>query len=84
MKEKTVTTFQANLANPFPAQNSFKWTPHAPGRNGTLIAVVLDESGSMSSVRDSTIAGLNEFVQAQAASEAVSYTHLTLPTNREV
>jgi len=43
VKEKTVTTFQANLANPFPAQNSFKWTPHAPGRNGTLIAVVLDE-----------------------------------------
>lgn len=78
MKEKTVTTFQANLANPFPAQNSFKWTPHAPGRNGTLIAVVLDESGSMSSVRDSTIAGLNEFVQAQAASEGAGEAYLTV------
>ena len=33
--------------------------------NSTLIAVVLDRSGSMSSLRESTVAGLNQFLRGQ-------------------
>lgn len=40
------------------------------GTNGNLIAVVLDESGSMNVCRDTTIAGFNEFVQGQRAADA--------------
>ncbi len=35
------------------------------GKNGTLIAVVMDESGSMSRVQNQTIAAFNEFVLGQ-------------------
>jgi hypothetical protein len=35
------------------------------GKNGTLIAVIMDESGSMSSVQNQTIAAFNEFVLGQ-------------------
>ena len=35
------------------------------GKNGTLIAVVMDESGSMSSVQNQTISAFNEFVLGQ-------------------
>lgn len=65
-------------ANPFPAQNLLNWKPNAPGRNGTLIAVVLDESGSMGVVRDATIAGLNEFVQAQKTAEGAGDAYLSV------
>jgi uncharacterized protein YegL len=35
------------------------------GKNGTLIAVIMDESGSMSPVQNQTIAAFNEFVLGQ-------------------
>ena len=65
------------VAQAFPA-NHTTWKPMAPGPNGTLIAVVLDESGSMASVWDSTINGFNEFLQGQAASEEAGRAYLTL------
>jgi len=78
VKEKSMTTFKMASANPFPAQPTTNWQPRAPGSNGTLIAVVLDESGSMGVVRDATIAGLNEFVAAQRATEGAGAAYLTL------
>jgi hypothetical protein len=65
-------------ANPFPAQSLVNWTPAAAGRNGTLIAVVLDESGSMGRVRDATISGLNEFVDGQKTAEGAGDAYLTI------
>jgi hypothetical protein len=51
------------------------------GTQGTSITMMIDESGSMGVVRNSTIAGFNEFVQAQRASEsAAGVGHLTLVT----
>lgn len=35
--------------------------------NSTLIAIILDRSGSMQSVKDATIKGFNEFLQGQKA-----------------
>lgn len=73
-----------NLPNPFPGiplaqyQGSIVSNPVTPvrlkkaGKNGTLIAVVLDESGSMNSCWDTTITGFNEFVQGQRAAEATA------------
>lgn len=49
------------------------------GNNGTLITMILDESGSMASCWDTTIVGFNEFVAGQrAASKDVGQGHLTL------
>ena len=49
------------------------------GNNGTLITVILDESGSMSSVAEQTIAAFNMFVQEQReASSKVGKGFLTL------
>jgi hypothetical protein len=42
------------------------------GKQGTLITMIIDESGSMGVVRDSTIVGFNEFVQGQRATEATA------------
>jgi hypothetical protein len=71
-----------NLPNPFPGvainaavavqvsnskEKSYKFKK--AGKNGTLVTIVLDESGSMQSCWDSTIAGFNEFVQGQRAVE---------------
>jgi hypothetical protein len=42
------------------------------GKQGTLITMILDESGSMGIARDSTIVGFNEFVAGQRASEATA------------
>lgn len=72
-----------NLPNPFPSiaintavttqvsistTNNYKFKK--AGTNGTLITIVLDESGSMRSCWDTTIAGFNEFVQGQRSAEA--------------
>ena len=62
----------------FPAQNFSSFKPVRAGRNGTLIAVILDESGSMNSCRDATISGFNEFVQGQAATQGAGEAFLTL------
>ena len=81
-----------NLPNPFPgiavnvAAAVQISTPIAKeykfkkaGKNGTLIAIVLDESGSMRSCWDTTIAGFNEFVQGQRSAESSAGTgYLTL------
>jgi hypothetical protein len=49
------------------------------GKNGTLITVILDESGSMTSVAEQTIAAFNMFVQEQReASSKVGKGYLTL------
>jgi hypothetical protein len=76
-----------NLPNPFPGlavdvnavvQISAPQSTTKPqkfkkaGKNGTLIAIVLDESGSMNSCWDTTIIGFNEFVNGQKASEATA------------
>lgn len=68
-----------NLA--FPAQNNnqtITFTPHRAGKTGTLIAVILDESGSMSSCKDATIAGFNEFVQGHAQTTQAGAAYLSL------
>jgi hypothetical protein len=66
------------IAAAFPAQNINQFKAHTAGRNGTLIAVILDESGSMSSCRDATIAGFNEFVQGQRAATGAGEAYLSL------
>jgi hypothetical protein len=43
-----------------------------------LLSVVLDRSGSMDSVRDSTIAGYNELIRSQKNEEGQTYVSLTL------
>jgi uncharacterized protein YegL len=71
-----------NLPNPFPglainvkAQVIANPTPtpiykfKKAGKKGTLITMIIDESGSMTSAWDATIAGFNEFVQGQKAAE---------------
>ena len=69
------------LPNPFPGHtqvsvtttvttNTFKYKFKKAGTNGNIIAVVLDESGSMNVCRDTTIAGFNEFVQGQRTANA--------------
>ena len=82
-----------NLPNPFPglavnvAANVQVSTPTTAseykfkkaGKQGTLITMIIDESGSMNVARDATIAGFNEFVAGQNASEAtVGAGYLTL------
>lgn len=83
-----MTIFNGGLPNPFPGNvqatvaTSITKTPKykfkKAGTKGNLIAVVLDESGSMSSCYDSTIAGFNEFVQGQRAAENAGDATLTL------
>lgn len=71
-----------NLPNPFPglvaniAAEVQISTPEKSniklkraGKNGTLIAVVLDESGSMGVCWDTTISGFNEFVAGQRSTQ---------------
>ena len=72
-----------NLPNPFPglainvkAQVAVNPNPSTTykfkraGKNGTLITMIIDESGSMHSAWESTIAGFNEFVEGQKSAEA--------------
>jgi hypothetical protein len=61
-----VTTHVATTTAPITPKYKFKKS----GKNGNIIAVVLDESGSMNSCRDTTIAGFNEFVEGQKAANA--------------
>lgn len=70
---------QYNIAAAFPAQNTTtQFNANTAGRNGTLIAVILDESGSMSSCRDSTITGFNEFLQGQRSATGAGEAYLSL------
>ena len=68
----------AAAAVAFPAESTLNWTAQTPGRNGTLIAVVLDESGSMNSCWDATIDGFNEFVNGQKNNDESGQAYLTL------
>lgn len=47
-----------------------------PNQNLTLVAVVLDRSGSMAPLREATIAGLNEFLDIQRKSPGDVLLHL--------
>ena len=67
-----------HVAAAFPAQNFNTFKAHTAGKNGTLIAVILDESGSMGSCRDATIAGFNEFLQGQRAASGAGEAYLSL------
>ena len=74
-----------NLPNPFPAglQNAVQVTTpkfkfKTAGTAGTLIAVILDESGSMESARGPTIAGFNEYVAGQKSVENAGDAFMTL------
>jgi hypothetical protein len=86
-----MTNLNGTLPNPFPghvqatvavAVTATKETPKykfkKAGTNGNLIAVVLDESGSMTSCWDQTITGFNEFVQGQRNAENAGDAKLTL------
>jgi hypothetical protein len=76
------------LPNPFPGHvqvtttttvaSTPKYKFKKAGTNGNLIAVVLDESGSMNVCRDTTIAGFNEFVQGQRDAANAGAGYLTL------
>lgn len=78
------------LPNPFPGHGQISVTSAVTvttkqsyrfkkaGTNGNIIAVVLDESGSMNVCRDTTIAGFNEFVQGQRAATNAGAGYLTL------
>jgi hypothetical protein len=74
--------FTAGISQAFPQQNTtptkFAFEPARAGANGTLIAVILDESGSMASCWAQTISGFNEFVQGQCAAEHAGKAYLTL------
>ena len=67
-----------HIAAAFPAQNLNTFKANTAGSNGTLIAVILDESGSMGSCRDATIAGFNEFVQGQSSATGAGEAYLSL------
>ena len=75
------------LPNPFPAisqkviintQNNTAFKAKRAGKNGTIIAVVLDESGSMQSVKEPTLNGLNEFIQGQKSASNAGSALVTL------
>lgn len=76
------------LPNPFPGHvqvtttttvaTTPKYKFKKAGTNGNIIAVVLDESGSMGVCRDTTIAGFNEFVQGQRDAKDAGAGYLTL------
>jgi hypothetical protein len=79
-----------HLPNPFPGlglkttvtttvtTKTPKYKFKKAGTAGTLIAVVLDESGSMASCWDATIAGFNEYVAGQRAATDAGAGYLTL------
>lgn len=70
---------QYNHAAAFPAQTTLTtWQATTAGRNGTLIAVILDESGSMNSCRAQTISGFNEFVQGQRSATNAGEAYMSL------
>ena len=91
-KDIDMTTTNGTLPNPFPGLGVTQTTVTVAttttptttykfkkaGTKGNLIAVVLDESGSMMSCYDSTISGFNEFVQGQRAAENAGDATLTL------
>jgi len=79
-----------NLPNPFPAgiQTAVQVTTKVTltpkykfkkaGTAGTLIAVILDESGSMHNAQAATIAGFNEYVAGQKAAADAGAAYMTL------
>ena len=69
------TQNMTKLPDAFPG-NGYKFSKAA--NNGTLISIILDESGSMSSARDATISGFNEFVEGQKATKDVGQAYLTV------
>jgi len=70
------TTTTIELPNAFPGNKKYNFA--RASNNGTLISVILDESGSMRHAQSSTIAGFNEFVQGQKATEGAGRAYLTV------
>lgn len=73
---RTYTTTLNDLPNAFPADK--KWEFAKAYKNGTLISIILDESGSMAHAQASTIAGFNEFVDGQKRTEGAGRAYLTV------
>lgn len=67
----TTTTTTTTVATP-------KYKFKTAGKAGVLIGVILDESGSMATCRDTTIAGFNEFVKGQRSAVDAGSAFLTL------
>lgn len=73
--------------NPFPGFTPTTFHFHKPiksifapgqkaGTNGSLVVMVVDESGSMSSHKSQTISGYNEFLQGQEKDSDQTYISL--------
>lgn len=75
IKENKMAT---KLPNPFPGdkktttETTTKSSYYA-GNNGTLIAFVMDESGSMQNCMNETIEGFNEFINGQKQTEGACF-----------
>jgi hypothetical protein len=54
--------FKVNIKYLTPDQLGNAFKPERTGKNGSHVVIILDDSGSMQSCRDTTISGLNEFV----------------------
>ena len=67
-----------NATISFPVHPNTSFKAKRAGKNGTVIAMVLDESGSMNSCWDATIAGFNEFIAGQKAAKDVGQAYVTL------
>lgn len=67
-----------NATISFPVHQNTSFKAKRAGKNGTVIAMVLDESGSMNSCWDATIAGFNEFIAGQKAAKDVGQAYVTL------
>ena len=70
------TTVQVTTITTIAPTKTFEYKQ--AGTKGVLIAVVLDESGSMLSCWDPTIAGFNEYVASQRANTTAGAAYLTL------
>lgn len=58
-------TYNNNLFKANKIDFGTAFVPHKAGNNTSHVVLILDESGSMSSVRDTTISAINEFVESQ-------------------
>jgi Mg-chelatase subunit ChlD len=90
-----MTTF---TPNPFPGFQGFKPQPNNPsttktvsvtkgpkaGKNGTLVSMLVDESGSMGPYVQATIEGYNEFLSGQEKDGDLTYISLIKFENGEV
>ena len=62
--------------NHYPAAGAQNFSAHKAGTKTAHVVFILDDSGSMQSCRDATIAGFNEFLAGQKASEVPTFISL--------